>query len=251
MQLMGWLTGSEIYPLPVRGAGTAVQSAVLWGSNTVITLTLLTMINAIGVGPSMWVYAAFNVVAWQLTFALGVVCGRHGDALPRRGPGRRALDLAAAGLIAAGAWATWALPQTWEAYDQLSLPLRVLLRGQSKGDLDPGRVLSVLALAWAVLRCVPRDAPWLRGRCAAVLTGLGQRSLPVFASGVVVTGLSSWALTAAHRSLAAEVAVNAAGLAGLAAAGHLSRVRLGTILGRALRRPAGQVAGIEATASVT
>ena len=64
LQLMGWLTGSEIYPLPVRGAGTAVQSAVLWGSNTVITLTLLTMIEAIGVGPSMWVYAAFNVLAW-------------------------------------------------------------------------------------------------------------------------------------------------------------------------------------------
>lgn len=64
LQVMGWLTGSEIYPLGVRGAGTSAQAATLWGSNVIITLTLLTMINAIGVGPSMWVYAGFNVIAF-------------------------------------------------------------------------------------------------------------------------------------------------------------------------------------------
>ena len=68
LQLMGWLTGSEVYPLAVRGAGTSVQSASLWGSNMIITLTLLSMINAIGVGPSMWVYALFNVAAWVFVF---------------------------------------------------------------------------------------------------------------------------------------------------------------------------------------
>jgi len=64
LQLMGWLTGSEIYPLAVREAGTSVQSAVLWSTNLLITLTLLSMINGIGVGPAMWVYAAFNVFAF-------------------------------------------------------------------------------------------------------------------------------------------------------------------------------------------
>jgi hypothetical protein len=64
LQLMGWLTGSEIYPLAVRSVGTAVQSAALWSSNLLITLTLLTIINGIGVGPTMWLYAAFNVAAW-------------------------------------------------------------------------------------------------------------------------------------------------------------------------------------------
>jgi hypothetical protein len=48
-QLMGWLTGSEIYPLAVRGAGTSVQSATLWGTNLLITLSLLTMIDVFGV----------------------------------------------------------------------------------------------------------------------------------------------------------------------------------------------------------
>ena len=53
LQLMGWLTGSEIYPLAVRGAGTAAQSASLWGTNLLITLTLLTMIDLFGVGPGV------------------------------------------------------------------------------------------------------------------------------------------------------------------------------------------------------
>ncbi len=64
LQLMGWLTGSEIYPLAVRGAGTAAQSATLWGTNLVISLTLLTMINLFGVGQVFWIYAGFNVAAF-------------------------------------------------------------------------------------------------------------------------------------------------------------------------------------------
>jgi hypothetical protein len=57
---MGWLTGSEIYPLAVRVVGTS-QSAVLWSTNLLITLTLPSMIEGIGVGPGMSGYAAFNV----------------------------------------------------------------------------------------------------------------------------------------------------------------------------------------------
>lgn len=68
LQLMGWLTGSETYPLAVRPAGTAVQSATLWATNLFITLTLLSLITAIGVGPSMWLYAAFNVAAWIFVY---------------------------------------------------------------------------------------------------------------------------------------------------------------------------------------
>jgi sugar porter (SP) family MFS transporter len=70
LQLMGWLTGSEIYPLAVRGAGTAAQSATLWSTNVLITLTLLTIINTFGVGQTMWLYAAFNVAAWLFVWRL-------------------------------------------------------------------------------------------------------------------------------------------------------------------------------------
>jgi len=68
LQLMGWLTGSEVYPLAVRSAGTAAQSATLWTTNLLITLTLLSMIEGIGVGPTMWVYAFFNVGAFVFVY---------------------------------------------------------------------------------------------------------------------------------------------------------------------------------------
>ena len=68
LQLMGWLTGSEVYPLAVRPAATAAQSATLWGTNLFITLTMLSLIKAIGPGPSMWLYAIFNVAAWIFVY---------------------------------------------------------------------------------------------------------------------------------------------------------------------------------------
>jgi MFS family permease len=68
LQLMGWLTGSEVYPLTVRSAGTSAQAAVLWTTNLLITVTLLTILNAVGAGPTMWIYAAFNIAAWIFVF---------------------------------------------------------------------------------------------------------------------------------------------------------------------------------------
>jgi len=68
IQLMGWLTGSEIYPLATRSAGAAAQSASLWGTNLLITLTLLSIIDTIGTGQTFWLYAAFNIAAFVFLF---------------------------------------------------------------------------------------------------------------------------------------------------------------------------------------
>lgn len=68
IQLMGWLVGSEIYPLAVRSAGTSLQSASLWSTNLLITLTLLTMIEVFGVGQTFWIYAGFNVAAFLFVY---------------------------------------------------------------------------------------------------------------------------------------------------------------------------------------
>ncbi|MGW4946156.1 sugar porter family MFS transporter [Actinoplanes sp. NPDC004185] len=68
IQLMGWLTGSEIYPLATRAAGAAAQSASLWGTNVLITLTLLSTMKAIGTGQTFWMYAAFNVIAFLFLY---------------------------------------------------------------------------------------------------------------------------------------------------------------------------------------
>ena len=68
IQLMGWLTGSEIYPLATRAAGAAAQSASLWGTNVLITLTLLSIMRAIGTGQTFWLYAFFNIVAFVFLY---------------------------------------------------------------------------------------------------------------------------------------------------------------------------------------
>jgi sugar porter (SP) family MFS transporter len=68
IQLMGWLTGSEIYPLATREAGAAAQSASLWGTNLLITLTLLSIIDTIGTGQTFWLYAAFNIAAFVFLY---------------------------------------------------------------------------------------------------------------------------------------------------------------------------------------
>ncbi len=68
IQLMGWLTGSEIYPLATRAAGAAAQSASLWGTNVLITLTLLSTIQGIGTGQTFWMYALFNVAAFLFLY---------------------------------------------------------------------------------------------------------------------------------------------------------------------------------------
>lgn len=77
LQLMGWLTGSEIYPQTVRAAGAAVQSATLWSANLLLTLTVLTMIITFGVGKVFWIYGLFNVAAWLFVWRWMPELTRH------------------------------------------------------------------------------------------------------------------------------------------------------------------------------
>jgi hypothetical protein len=67
---MGWLTGSEIYPLATRPAGAAAQSASLWGTNVLITLSLLSIMRAIGTGQTFWMYGLFNVAAFIFLYRM-------------------------------------------------------------------------------------------------------------------------------------------------------------------------------------
>lgn len=64
LQVVGWLTGSEVYPLSVRGAGTSAQAGMVWGSDLLVTATALTFVQTIGTGGTMWVYAVMNVLAF-------------------------------------------------------------------------------------------------------------------------------------------------------------------------------------------
>lgn len=70
IQVIGWLTGAEIYPTAIRDQAIGLHAATLWGSNLLLTGTALTMTHWLGVGGAMWVYAGLNALAWVFIFFL-------------------------------------------------------------------------------------------------------------------------------------------------------------------------------------
>ena len=64
IQVIGWLMGAEMFPLAIRGKASSVHAATLWASNLIITSTALTMVNRIGAGGAMWVYAGLNLLCF-------------------------------------------------------------------------------------------------------------------------------------------------------------------------------------------
>jgi len=64
VQVIGWLMGSEMFPLAIRGKASSVHAATLWGSNLIITSTALSTVAVLGAGGAMWVYAALNFLCF-------------------------------------------------------------------------------------------------------------------------------------------------------------------------------------------
>ena len=64
IQVCGWLLGAEMFPLAMRGPATALHAAMLWGSNLIVTGTALSLVHAIGLGSTMWVYAGVNLASF-------------------------------------------------------------------------------------------------------------------------------------------------------------------------------------------
>lgn len=68
IQICGWLLGAELFPLGMRGMATALHAAMLWGSNLLVTGTALTLVQAAGIGPTMWIYAGINLLSFLFVF---------------------------------------------------------------------------------------------------------------------------------------------------------------------------------------
>lgn len=64
-----WVMMSEVFPLRERAAGMGVASVVLWAATGVITAVFPIMSDphALGLGNSMFVFAAINVILFALT----------------------------------------------------------------------------------------------------------------------------------------------------------------------------------------
>jgi sugar porter (SP) family MFS transporter len=65
-----WVVVSEIYPLIVRGSGMAMATMGHWIANFVVSLTYLSLIQAIGETFTLWLYALMCVGAFVFCYFL-------------------------------------------------------------------------------------------------------------------------------------------------------------------------------------
>jgi MFS family permease len=65
-----WVVVSEIYPLIVRGSGMAMATMGHWVANFVVSLTYLSLIQAIGETFTLWLYALLCVGAFVFCYFL-------------------------------------------------------------------------------------------------------------------------------------------------------------------------------------
>jgi len=149
----------------------------------------------------------FDPFMWQFLFVIGAVLAYAPPPLPRP---VRLFDGLAAFMLIAGLvlqWVVWPHPSlvTW-----LPIPYAHALLWMDKTTLDPPRLLSILALVWAVVRLVPQRAPWLLWWPARIVVLLGQHSLPVFCWGIFLGFFARLGLEASDGP-AMQLAVNLGG----------------------------------------
>jgi hypothetical protein len=59
-----WLLISEIYPLKIRGLAEGTAAATNWGANLLVSLTFLTLLNALGPSRTFWIYGLLAIGSW-------------------------------------------------------------------------------------------------------------------------------------------------------------------------------------------
>ena len=130
----------------------------------------------------------FNPLTWQLLFILGAIMAYAPGDTPSRKV-RYAVDGLAGLSILFGLvmqFIVWAHP---EITAHLPAGVARVLLSVDKGGLHPFRLISILALVWAVSRTIPASARWLSTRWAAPFILCGQHSLPVFCAGIFLSFL--------------------------------------------------------------
>ncbi len=63
-----WLLISEIYPLKIRNSAEGLAATFNWGSNLLITLTFLTLVERLGPSWTFWLYGLSAVAAWIFSY---------------------------------------------------------------------------------------------------------------------------------------------------------------------------------------
>jgi len=58
-----WLMTAELFPNRLRGAGASAATVANWSANLLISITFLSLINAVGKSWTFWIYAIFAALA--------------------------------------------------------------------------------------------------------------------------------------------------------------------------------------------
>ena len=65
-----WTVNAEIYPQSCRGMGMATSTSVNWVSNYVVSLTFLSLLEALGGAGGFMFYAGFGVLGFIAIYLL-------------------------------------------------------------------------------------------------------------------------------------------------------------------------------------
>jgi hypothetical protein len=65
-----WLLIAEIYPLQVRSSSEGLAATFNWGSNLLVSLTFLTLLQGIGAPKTFWLYGLCAIGAWIFSYSL-------------------------------------------------------------------------------------------------------------------------------------------------------------------------------------
>ena len=65
-----WLLIAEIYPLRIRGLAEGTAATFNWGSNLIVSLTFLTLLEKVGASATFLLYAFASVASWLFAYYL-------------------------------------------------------------------------------------------------------------------------------------------------------------------------------------
>ena len=160
----------------------------------------------------------FNPIAWQLLFMIGASLSYKPIPLPEP---RRLFDIASGVVVLVGLLLLWLVWPYEDSLVRMPLWAAKILLSVDKQSLHPMRVLSIAALMWIVLRCVPRDARWLRSKPAMPLIICGQHSLSVFCTSIFLSFLGRLAMEE-RPDWSVQALVNLIGICALVAVAALA-----------------------------
>jgi hypothetical protein len=189
---------------------------VLFGFSLAIYLLVrVTSINLLSWDGEGWF---FDPLAWQFLFVIGVLMA----CAPLRPPRRPWLfDAGAAVAVILGIVVTTLIEPHPHRMDWVTGSVFRSLVVEDKTGLYPLRLISILALTWLCVRLIRFDAGWLRSRWAAPLVLVGQNSLPVFCSGIVIGFVARLGLEYDDQA-AMQVGINLFGALGMLGVGALA-----------------------------